>query len=298
MISVIIPTRNRSESLAECIEAILRNSIKPEHIFIVDSSDSEERKKLEFVSNSIEHEFTEIKSAAKQRNQGLSKVPTNCDYVAFLDDDVLVPENYFSKLISSIEKFGYVGISGIAMNIQNNLAPKQKTKTKKFFSRFFLLDSAKNGVILKSGINIPVKYESVVPIEVEWLIGCAIWNFSKIKNLRFEEDFYGQSLGEDAIFSLKASKIGKIAVDPNVILNHLESPIMRPNPYEFMRMWIVNRKRLIDEMPPDSLKYFAYHWANLGKLFQLIVLPRANKLLEIKGLLSGYKYMILGKHEN
>jgi GT2 family glycosyltransferase len=298
MISVIIPTRNRSELLNNCLDAILRNSIKPEHIFIVDSSDFNKRKKIEYISKTVEHEFTEIKSAAKQRNIGLSKVPSDCDYVAFLDDDVLVPENYFSKLILSMEKFGYIGVSGIAINKANSLALKQKTKARRLISRLFLLDSTKNGVMLKSGINISVKCESATPIEVEWLIGCAFWNFSKIKNLRFEEDFYGQSLGEDAIFSLKASRIGKIAVDPNVILNHLESPIMRPNPYEFMRMWIVNRKRVINEMPSGILKYFAYHWANLGKLLQIILLPNANKSLELKGLLSGYKYIILGKYEN
>jgi len=298
MISVIIPTRNRSDLLIRCLNAILDNSTKPNHIIVIDSSDLDNRNKVDYLSNTIEQEFTDVRSAAKQRNLGLNKVPSNCDYVAFLDDDVLVPENYFSKLISSLEKNGYIGISGKAINIENKLRIKQKSKIQQLISRFFLLDSTKNGVVLKSGVNIPVKGENTITVETEWLIGCSIWNFPRIKDLRFEEDFFGQSLGEDVIFSLKASRSGKIAVDTTVVLNHLESPIMRPNPEEFLYMWVRNRRRIVREIQSGPLKYLAYHWANFGKLLQIIFLPGSYKLLKIKGILKGYKAVILGKYEN
>jgi GT2 family glycosyltransferase len=298
MISVIIPTCNRSELLIGCLNAILDNSTKPNHIIVIDSSDINNRNKVDYVSNTIEQEFTDVRSAAKQRNLGLNKVPSNCEYVAFLDDDVLIPENYFSKLITSMEKNGYIGISGQAINTENKFSIKQKSKIQHSISRFFLLDSTKNGVILKSGVNIPVKSENTNTIETEWLIGCSVWNFPKIKYLRFEEDFLGQSLGEDVIFSLKASRSGKIAVDPTVVLNHLESAIMRPNPEEFMSMWIRNRDRIVREIQSGSFKYLAYHWANFGKLLQIILLPGSNKLLKIKGILKGYKSVIFGKNDN
>jgi GT2 family glycosyltransferase len=298
MISVIIPTRNRSDLLIGCLEAILENSTKPNHIIVIDSSDLDKRNNVNYVSSIIEQEFTDVRSAAKQRNLGLNKVLSNCDYVAFLDDDVLVPKNYFSKLILSMEKNGYIGISGKAINVENRINIKEKRKIQRLISRFFLLDSTKNGVILKSGVNIPVKSENTNTIETEWLIGCSVWNFPKIKDLRFEEDFLGQSLGEDVIFSLKASRSGKIAVDPSVVLNHLESPIMRPNPQEFLSMWIRNRDRIVREIQSGPLKYLAYHWANFGKLLQIIFLPGSYKLLKIKGILKGYKAVILGKYEN
>jgi GT2 family glycosyltransferase len=298
MISVIIPTRNRSELLIGCLNAILDNSTKPSHIIVIDSSDLNKRNKVDYVSSTIEQDFTDVKSAAKQRNLGLDKVPSNCDYVAFLDDDVLIPKDYFSKLISSMENNGYIGISGQAINIENKLSFKQKSKIQHLMARFFLLDSTKSGVILKSGVNIPIKSENTNTIETEWIIGCSVWNFPKIKDLRFEEDFFGQSLGEDVIFSLKASRSGKIAVDPSVVLNHLESPIMRPNPQEFLSMWIRNRNRIVREIQSGSFKYFAYHWANFGKLLQVILLPGPNKLLKIKGMLKGYRSVILGKYEN
>ena len=164
MFSVVIPTRNRSDLLTECLEAILSNSIKPNEIIVIDSSDPDKRKEIENVSGTIEQQFTEIKSAAKQRNIGQNKVSTNCDYVAFLDDDVIVPENYFSKLISSMEKYGYVGISGLAINFGSQLTPKQRNRIPRLIARLFLLDSNKNGVVLSSGVNIPVKLKTTIPI--------------------------------------------------------------------------------------------------------------------------------------
>lgn len=298
MISVIIPTRNRGELLIGCLKAILDNSTKPNHIIVIDSSDLNCKNRVNYLSNTIEQEFTDIKSAAKQRNLGLNKVPPNCDYVAFLDDDVLVPENYFSNLISSMEKNGYIGISGQAINIENKLNIKEKSRIQQLISQFFFLDSTKNGTILKSGVNIPIKSENTKIVETEWLIGCSIWNFQKIKDLRFEEDFFGQSLGEDVIFSSKASRFGKIAVDPTVVLNHLESPIMRPNPEEFLCMWIKNRNRIVRETQSGPFRYLAYHWANFGKLLQIILLPGSSKLLKVKGILKGYKSEVFGKYEN
>jgi hypothetical protein len=91
------------------------------------------------------------------------------------------------------------------------------------------------------------------------------------------------------IFSLKASKLGKIAVDTNVVLNHLESPILRPNEEAFMYMWVKNRKRIVSEMQSGISGYLAFHWANFGKLLQIILLSNPNKLLKIKGIFCGYR---------
>jgi glycosyltransferase involved in cell wall biosynthesis len=298
MISVVIATRNRNELLIGCLDAILSNSIKPFQIIVIDSSDLDKRKKIVYLSSTIKHEFTEIKSAAKQRNIGLSMVDPNSKYIAFIDDDVLIPESYFAKLISSMEKFGLCGISGLAINSKKESAHKPKGKVKKIFSRLFLLDSNLDGVLLKSGVNISVKKKNTIPVESEWLIGCSIWDYLIIKDLRFEEDFYGQSLGEDVIFSLRASKSGKIAVDTNVVIDHQESPILRPNVEAFMYMWIKNRKRIVSEMQSGAPKYLAYHWANFGKLLQIILLSNPNKLLKIKGIFNGYRDLFLGKNEN
>lgn len=298
MIALVIPTYNRSELLKNCLAKIFENSVKPDQIIIIDSSDVKVKKSLSNSSQKIEHEFTAIKSAAVQRNLGIRKVRSDCKYLAFLDDDVLIPNDYFARLIDSIEKSKSIGASGIARNFQIANNSKKNSRIRSIIQKIFFLDSNESGVILKSGVNTSIKRKSDYPIQVEWLIGCSLWKYEKVKNLEFENDFYGQSLGEDVIFSLKASKLGRLVVDTNVVINHLESPIMRPKSEEFMYMWIRNRHRIIEEMNPSLVNHIAYHWANIGKLFQICFLPFPKKILSIKGLLKAYKNILLGRHEN
>jgi glycosyltransferase involved in cell wall biosynthesis len=292
MLSVVIPTRNRPDLLKSCLERILVNSILPNQIIIVDSSDFNQRISDAYSDTRIIYQTTEIKSAAIQRNIGMELVPEPTKYLAFLDDDVQIESNYFSKLIDTLNSTGAIGVSGLAIN------PKEKRKAsnswilKDAFSRFFLNNSKKSGVILRSGINIPVRGKSLLPMKSQWLIGCSIWNYNKVKSLRFEKDFFGQSLGEDVIFSLKASEFGSLFVDTSVKIWHLETAIMRPNSEEFIYMWVTNRLRIIQSSKNPKLNLLPYHWANLGKFLQILFVANHEKKSKVKGFFKGYKQIL------
>jgi GT2 family glycosyltransferase len=298
MLVVVIPTRNRPSQLKACLEAIFKNSILPDQIFIIDSSDINHKINDLPADNRISYHTTHIASAAIQRNIGIELVSVATEYLAFLDDDVIIPSNYFSKLIDTLNSTGAIGVSGLAANPQKMDAVKNNGVLRDYFSRFFLNNSRKNGVILRSGVNIPVKIKLPYPIKTQWLIGCSLWNYNKIQLVRFEKDFYGQSLGEDVIFSLKASQYGSLYVDTSVEIDHLESTIMRPNPKEFIFMWVTNRLRLTRSGKNPVLNLIPYHWANLGKFLQILITKRQDKKSEIKGFLLAYKHMIGFVNEN
>jgi GT2 family glycosyltransferase len=255
----------------------------------VDSSDYNQRINDTYSDTRIVYQTTEIKSAAIQRNIGMELVSEPTKYLAFLDDDVQIESNYFSKLIDTLNSTEAIGVSGLAVN------PKAKSTSdifKNSFSRFFLNDSKKSGIILRSGINIPVKDKSSRTIKAQWLIGCSIWNYDKIKSLRFEKDFFGQSLGEDVIFSLKASEFGSLFVDTSVTICHLETEIMRPNSEEFTYMWVTNRLRIVQSSKNPKLNLLPYHWANLGKFLQILFVTNHGKSSNVKGFLRGYKHIL------
>lgn len=298
MLVVVIPTRNRPGQLKSCLKAIFKNSVLPDQIIIIDSSDFEH--KIEDISadNRITYQTTHITSAAIQRNIGIGLVSITTKYLAFLDDDVIIPSNYFSKLINTLHSTGAIGVSGLAINPQKTNATKNDGALRDCFSRFFLNNSKKNGVILRSGVNIPVKSKLPYPIKTQWLIGCSLWNYNKIQLVRFEKDFFGQSLGEDVIFSLKASQYGSLYVDTSVEIDHLESTITRPNPEEFIFMWITNRIRIIESGKNPILNLIPYHWANLGKFLQILITERQDKKSEIKGFYLAYKHIIGFVNEN
>jgi GT2 family glycosyltransferase len=296
--SIVIPTRNRPQFLEDLLKTINMSAENLIEILIIDSSDSLNNK---FDSNisKIKYIHTKIKSAAIQRNIGIDKVSTEAKFIFFLDDDVLIDADYFGNLIESINESGAIGASGIAINLNNYSKRKNSTGLTGLFKKFFLLDSNIEGKLLKSAINIPCKLDSKCQsslIEVDWLIGCAAWRSSAFTTLRFEESFNGQSLGEDLLFSNKAKNLGKIVVNKNVIINHRESDIERPNPYNFYKMWVLNRYKISNQLNLSPLN-LAFHWANFGTLVMNIVKKQKNYSVNIRillGIMSGYKEILKG----
>jgi GT2 family glycosyltransferase len=187
------------------------------------------------------------------------------DFLAFIDDDILVERDYVSRLMSVLFATEAVGVSGIATNREINKKRLKPFGLSGLIHRIFLLDSKTDGALLCSGINIPIRSERDENLEVDWLIGCSIWRSESIEDLEFERDFKGQSLAEDVIFSVRARKRGKLITNPSVVIDHYESPNERPDKLAHYQMWVVNRKRLITVMGGGFIRRSAFQFANFGQ---------------------------------
>lgn len=287
--SIIIPTRNRPkllQNLVLSINLLDDNLIK---IIIVDSSD--EVNKSPFLKNSkISYIYTNIRSASIQRNIGIKSLPIESKFTFFLDDDVKIEKNYFDELIKTLLSQNAIGVSGLAINTKNQFTRQIPHGVIGIIKKVFLLDSVRDGKLLKSAINIPCRQNSKDKtnfVEVEWLIGCAMWKNEIFKHLNFENSFFGQSLGEDLLFSNLATKYGKLLVNKAIKMDHNESITGRPNEYEFYKMWVRNRYLISKKLKLSPLN-IAFHWANLGKVFALVFYEKNNNLKAIIGLCAGY----------
>jgi GT2 family glycosyltransferase len=297
MISVVIPTCNRPDDLKTILDALKAQEHRVHEVIVVDSSDFEiDLENLVIENLKIKHIKVNIKSAAIQRNIGMDQVSQNCSYLCFLDDDVMPEPNYLSNLIGALKQCDGVGVSGIAINPEKSewlrLPPHGLFGS---IQRLFFLDSMRDGVLLKSGVNIPVRKYSGPIVKVDWLIGCAVWDFSKVKSLRFERDFMGASLNEDVIFSVRASEFGELFVDPNTHLWHSESEIGRQNAAKFWEMWVVNRKRLVTVSAKATPHYACFHIANFGQFLSLVYSSLKNRSLSdgaYFGIWNGYKHLL------
>ena len=291
MISIVIPTCNRTNLVRELIENLSKQTLTIEEIIIVDSSDEPLILEKEYAFTNIKLIHTKIKSAAKQRNIGIEIVNTSANYLVFLDDDVrLSEENYLESIIKTLGELNAVGCSGIAVGVGKNRIRNLPSGLVGLFHRFFLLDSIHDGKLLKSGVNIPVRNLDLGVVEVDWLIGCSVWRFETIQETRFEDDFLGASLAEDVIFSVRMKQKGKIVTDPNLKLLHLESKISRVNIEDFWSMWITNRFRLIQVASFGVLGILCFWWANLGQVLIFcigLVRFQSSNLLSIKGIIKG-----------
>ena len=289
MKSIIVPTRNRPELLKRLIDNVVPSLSAQDELIIIDSSDDYFLSQRLSLNPEIKYITTGIRSAAVQRNMGLDQI-TDSRYVFFLDDDVEPDSMYFEKCINILESSNAIGVSGVAINPKSKGLRSYPSGLVGLYHRLFLLDSMRDGVLLKSGVNIPVRDYSGKVYDVDWLIGCSAWLTEKVGNTRFESDFLGQSLSEDVIFSVRMGKKGRIVTDPSIVLSHDESDVARPSKLEFWQMWMINRYRLIQVAEFGLPGYFSYWWANLGQ-FGILLYSKTRKRGyqpgSIKGLISG-----------
>lgn len=280
MIAVIIPTRNRAEELLRLLDALCSQTfpLSKIEIFIIDSSDTASKLSLRKF-----HEFrkfrylhTEVQSSAVQRNMGIELVSKDCKVLFFLDDDVIPSKDYLERLIECFKDPKIVGVSGIALESPETEGPKHCAFISSY-KRVFGLESNRQGSVLKSGISIPVKMNSMGAHETEWLIGCAAWRCSAVGRVRFEWDFKGYSLGEDVLFSIKMSRRGRLVTLPSVILLHPKSSNGRPSQEHFWKYWMIYRWRVCKAQNLNFIsRAFYYWWATLGQVGILIFLKVRN----------------------
>ena len=255
-------------------------------IIIVDSSDVPIKSRDLNAARELKLIYSEIKSAAVQRNIGLKHINEKSNYLFFLDDDIRVSRNYFNDLRELMQKYGAVGASGVAHNLSKGSIREKPAGLIGLLHRIFLLDSNVDGKLLKSGVNIPCRELATVNPKCDWLIACSAWKVDIIKDTRFEEDFMGASLAEDVIFSIKMKQKGTLVTSTNIILDHSEDSKGRPNPMDFWQMWVKNRMRVIKVANFGVSGYVSYWWANLGQALVFVLGITKGKIDSKKALLG------------
>jgi GT2 family glycosyltransferase len=252
-VAVVVPTRNRPMLLRRLLENLEETNLKPEIVVIVDSSDSENFYQLTSQKLHVVTLRSRVCSAAHQRNQGIEYLESIdgsivFDFVSFLDDDVLVPADYFSRVVETFESHTkFVGISGIALTSEVPSQPKRTWLTD------FIGITGNPGRLTPAVVNVSPYGLSDIH-EVDWLIGCATWSKLVITRVRFENDFLGQSIFEDVIFSSRARLMGSLAVNPHLELIHELSPVNRESIVSQYSNWVSNRFRIFQYEIPNVSK--------------------------------------------
>jgi len=101
-VSVIITTHNRPDYLKESLAAVLKQTVLPKEVFVIDdgSSVSYEEVLNLFPREQFEYVKVPVASGANAaRNLGISK--STSDIIAFLDDDDVWDENYLEQHIKA-----------------------------------------------------------------------------------------------------------------------------------------------------------------------------------------------------
>lgn len=230
-ISIIIPTRNRSKFLANLLCCILKQTRLPDEVIIVDDSDTDETAKLTsnifyvFFSNGITFKYLKgnkkNRSTSAARNLGIDE--SSGEILFFIDDDVILDNNYISEILKIYEK--YPEAKGAQGYIVNGVFEYSNFKTflLNAVKKVFCVDHIeKNKCTFNMGLTYPHFPDEV--IRCEWLHGTNM-SFKKevLANFRFDENLKRRSIGEDVDLATRINKLypNTLFMNPEAKISHL-----------------------------------------------------------------------------
>ncbi|PKP25166.1 MAG: glycosyl transferase family 2 [Bacteroidetes bacterium HGW-Bacteroidetes-2] len=263
--TLIICTYMRPKPLLNLLQSVKLQTLYPNEILIVDASLNQETKEM-MEQHSFEnlHYFlvSEIdRGLTKQRNYGIERVGKEIDIVCFLDDDTVLEPDYFEQLLKTFEIHpkalgvgGYINNETTWEKVNENEVIKINEFSydgwkRKDGSRFVLrkklgLDSdcpPGFSPLFSHGRSVGFLPPSGKIYEVEQVMGGAsAFRRSVFDTFQFSTYFEGYGLYEDADFSLRVAKTGKLYVNTAAQLSHFHNPSGRPNQYQYGKMVVRN----------------------------------------------------------
>jgi hypothetical protein len=294
-IIVVVPTRNRWELLEGLLMNLSELEIIPTRAMVIDSSDQRPDIHLKELPFPCDLLWTNLNSAAKQRNFGLRTLRESnevYDYIAFLDDDVRIERKYFNDVCQTFKDFPKaIGVSGVAKVAKS----ETKTRRRNWFTDLIGL-TGEPCSITSAVINIPPASDGIND-QAEWLIGCSTWRAQLLDDdIYFEEDFTGQSIFEDVIFSWRCRKRGNLVCNSKIVLQHLFSSLNRPNNFEFYRSWTRNRYRLFRyEAKKSRVHFWILHGLNTALSIITSLSFKKGSFKKLMGLTAGGMDILSGR---
>ena len=207
-ISIVIPTKDRLESLEKCLESIASQKEFVGSVVIVASGRSAQSV-VDKQGKYLEVEYIHVKKGGQiyQRNIGISALlDGGSEYIAFLNDDIVLLPNSLKNMCCYIKErvVNENGVIGVGFNIKN--LPSYEETSFIFLKRILLRIGRRPGVVTKTGYNtdiVNVKKE----IQTEWLGGgYTVWSAKILQRHPQIPVYANYSAGEDLIYSYPIGK--------------------------------------------------------------------------------------------
>ncbi|MDO6758766.1 glycosyltransferase family 2 protein [Tamlana sp. 2_MG-2023] len=261
--SLIICTYMRPEPLLKLLDSVKEQSLYPNEILIIDGSlDTATQNMLE--SNSFKNlQYFKVddthRGLTKQRNFGITKVSKAMEVVCFLDDDTVLEIDYFEKLIGTYnEKQEALAVGGYIVNeVDWNKSDHLNQDHKFYYDGWMRTEPARFKIRKPFGLlpDVPPGFMptfshgrsigflppsgNIYPVELI-MGGVASYRKAVFYTQNFSNYFEGYGLYEDADFSLRLAKKGKLFVNTQAKLSHYHDASGRPNQYKYGKMVLRN----------------------------------------------------------
>lgn len=253
----------RPKPLLTLLQSVEKQTLYPNEILIIDGStnlDTETTLTTNTYKNLKYFRVSEKnRGLTKQRNYGIGKVSKSSEIICFLDDDIVLEPDYFKQLIGTYTlRPDALAVGGYITNeVHWEQSDKNYNASKFYFDGWMREEPARFKLRRQFGLqpDVPPGFMptfshgrsiSFLPpsgkiYEVEQIMG-GVSSYKKdvFKTLSFSTYFEGYGLYEDADFSLRIAKRGKLYVNTNAKLSHYHEVSGRPNTFKYGKMVVRN----------------------------------------------------------
>jgi glycosyltransferase involved in cell wall biosynthesis len=198
-VSLIIPCFNAEKTIKKCIDSALSQSLPFHEIILVDNNSQDKSKRIYLEYNDLKIINCLKQGASAARNSGLQKA--SGDYVAFVDSDVELDQDWNKNMCDSFEVFPVVAV-------QSKIIPSFFNSNERWIDRYRL--ERKKMMTQGSFIELDVEKNKIA-------INTAACMYKKdilIQLKGFEELL---TRLEDTDLAFKAKVLGEIASNPNAV---------------------------------------------------------------------------------
>jgi len=268
-VSVIIATMNREKELGQCLDSVVRQTLLPKEIVIVDDGNLNKEDISKVILEPIEFKYHKKNEPSLSKSRNIGAKLAQSQLLLFLDDDVVLEPNYIEEIVKVFEadKAGQIGgVSGIIIN------KRPKPSYFKIWERMFCLGFGKPGVILPWGFFTRINNLKDVT-RVDWIPGglsCFRKKvFDNFQLYDFKEFGHGGRHGSaDIEFSLQINKKYKLVVTPFAKLYHYKSESTKMSSYRMSFKQTFNQGVIFEKYSKKNLiNIFCFYWAILGLIF-------------------------------
>jgi GT2 family glycosyltransferase len=255
----------RPEAILTLLASVKKQFLYPNEIIIIDGSLDDKTKGV-FDT----HQFSNLnyfkvdkkdRGLTKQRNYGISKVNKETDIVCFLDDDTILSESYFEKLIHTYKEYPNAG--GVGGFVTNEVKWKKlEVNEKASFSEFeidgWVRKLGARNLLRKKLYLLSDKPPCIMPefsngfsvgslppnnkiyLAEHFMGGVSSFKKEVVDNIKFSEYFEGYGLYEDLEYCLRVSKKHQLYVNTGAKLEHHHEAGGRPNQFFYGKMMVRN----------------------------------------------------------
>lgn len=304
--SIIIPTFNRPLELKNCIQSILRQTIKPNELIIMDDGyTSELPLEVECKKAGIRYVYhkKEQRGLTRSRNIGVSMAQS--DIIFFFDDDVVLSPSYLEEILKIYRDDSSGAVGGVGGVITNFSHLGFIGYIRQFVEGFFMISGFKEGRVLPSGFCVNFA-ESGFPVKsispVDFLPGCAM-SFRKTIFQEFSFDtkrYLNYGYGEDKDFTFRVSRRYALIINPGAKLEHLQSPHMRSDKRQRVKNFVLDRylffQNYIRKSWSDWIFFgYALFGYTLLRTIAFICLPTKNGYARLRGICDAMQDIFAGR---